>query len=153
MINGSETYSFKNPNQKIKPPFVDPDKPTITIMWTSTTPFSSNQSVAKIELPEVTDDCKDVSNTTANPIVIKDNHIQVSKSVRKADHQTSPGVQHSDCEKAKATNTGTVEAVRKGSQMSLSGVQHIDCDREDELCEPFRREVDDVNNDDVNNDE
>ena len=34
--------------------------------------------------------------------------------------------------------------------MSSPGVQHIDCGRKDELCEPFRREVDDVNNDEYN---
>ena len=44
MINGSETYSFKNLNQKIKLSFVDTDKPTITIMWTSTTPPPRNAS-------------------------------------------------------------------------------------------------------------
>ena len=74
----------------------------------------------------------------------------MSKSVRKGGHQTLPGVQHSDYEKTKATNTGTVEAVRKGSQMSiLHRVQHIDCDR-DELCELFLCEVNDVNNDKYN---
>ena len=89
MVNGSETYSFMNLNQKIKPPFVDPNKPTITIMWASITPpprnelsrqtgvgwkpnhfvslvSSSQPTCGKKKLLEVTNDCKDVSNTTAN---------------------------------------------------------------------------------------
>ena len=58
------------------------------------------------------------------------------------------GPQRSDA--GEARTRGPSEAVRKGSQMFSPGVQHIDCDREDELCEPFRREVDDVKNDEYN---
>ena len=165
-VNGSETYSFKALNQKIKPPFVDPQKPTITIMWTSTRPpprnglgkqtgvrwepnhfvplVNSNRPMEKIELPEVTGDFKDVSNTAANPVNIVDNHKEVSMSVRKGSRQTSPGVQHSDCgQKSKSLtrsmepkpissrNTSTVAAVRKGSHMTSPGVQHSDADHDD----------------------
>ena len=58
------------------------------------------------------------------------------------------GPQRSDA--GETRTRGPSEAVRKESQMFSPGVQHIDCDREDELCEPFRREVDDVNNDEYN---
>ena len=114
-VNGSETYSFKNLNQKIKPPFVDPEKPTITIMWTSIRPpprnglskqtgagwepnhfvplVSTNRPVEKADPPETTDHFKDISNEATNPVTINGDQQKKSVALTKG---TLPGVQHAD---------------------------------------------------------
>ena len=187
-VNGSETYIFKNLNQKIKPPFVDPEKPTITIMWTSTRPppknglarqtgtgwkpdhfvplVRTNRPVETAELPEITCDFKDISNTTANPLTIKDNYQQNSvslarsakprrrkitnsvASVKKGSRLTSPGVQHSDCmqkDNRKVEDSKAFEnVVKKGSPCASPGDQHSDCSLKDNQTEEDSEAVENV---------
>ena len=90
--------------------------------------MNSNQPVQNAELPEKTDDSKDVSNTAERPLTIhtdndqsnpksstrrsaKQGHTAKSgKAVRRGSLGTSPGVQHTDC------NT---ETLRPDSESSL----------------------------------
>lgn len=37
-VNGTDNYNFKAMNTTFRPPFTDPDKPTMTVMWTSVVP-------------------------------------------------------------------------------------------------------------------
>lgn len=46
-LNGSKHRAFQDLNQKFRPPFVDPEKGTITVMWTSTTAPELNHGSTK----------------------------------------------------------------------------------------------------------
>ena len=137
-VNGSDNYSYINNNRTFKPPFTDPEKPTITVMWSSMKSpprngfhrqtgtgwkpnhfvplVNTNEIVQMVELPETTDDFKDISNTPQTPLTINsDTNPTRSKSTARR-----PEI------KKKGRSAKSGKAVSKGSLGTTPGVQHAD---------------------------
>ena len=76
---------------------------------------STNRPMEKVELPEITDYFKDISNIATNPLSVEENHQKKSSSLSTS---AKPKQRKSSNPRA---------AVRKGSHMASAGVQHSDC--------------------------